>query len=318
MQNESAEREPSAELASAIAARVGGCAPETVRRFTTGARHYVYEAKFADRRPIVVRIGSVTAHSEMAGAVYLSKLLRPLGAPLPAILAQGVHSGFPWIVLERLPGADLGAAIGNFSDAQLDRIAAEVARIQSIVAETGSAGRYGYAVRPEQAPQSAWLQVLDAHLNRSRRRIASAGLFDVAPADIVRTELTAIREDIDAIAPTPFLHDTTTRNVIVTTEGNVSGIVDVDDLCFGDPRYPAALTLAALTAYGGPVQYVSAWLRHARARDDRLFRMYVTLFLLDLMAEQGQVFNGNESLPSLQVCAELQKAFNSSLDFIRS
>jgi hypothetical protein len=58
-----------------------------------------------------------------------------------------------------------------------------------------------------------WSQALDAHLNRSRRRIASAGLFDVALADMVQTELTAIREEIDAIAPTSFLHDTTTKNV---------------------------------------------------------------------------------------------------------
>jgi hypothetical protein len=51
-------------------------------------------------------------------------------------------------------------------------------------------------------------------------------------------------EEFDRIAPTPFLHDTTTKNVIVTSEGHFSGIVDVDDLCLGDPRYPAALTQA--------------------------------------------------------------------------
>jgi hypothetical protein len=34
--------------------------------------------------------------------------------------------------------------------------------------------------------------------------------------------------------------------------------VDIDDLCFGDARYPAALTLAVLMAYGGSVSYVSA------------------------------------------------------------
>ena len=55
--------------------------------------------------------------------------------------------------------------------------------------------------------------------------------------------------ELDALPPTPFLHDTTTKNVIVTPAGSFSGIVDVDDLCFGDPRYAVALTSAALLAH---------------------------------------------------------------------
>jgi aminoglycoside phosphotransferase len=318
MQNDPEEPAPTPELAASIAARVTGRAPKTVARFTTGARHYVYEATFADRQPIVVRIGSASAHAEMAGAVHLSDLLRPRGAPLPAILAQDIQSAFPWIALERLPGVDLGAAMGRLTDAQLDRIAANVARAQAITSQTGSAGRYGYAVRAEDAPHSVWSQALDDHLARSRRRIASAGLFDVGYADIAQSELDAMRDEIDSFPPTPFLHDTTTRNVIVTEAGAFSGIVDVDDLCFGDPRYPAALTLAVLTARGGPAQYVSAWLRHAGLSDDRLFRMYVLIFLLDLMSDHGQVFNGNQRPSSPEDRAALQRAFDRSEARVRS
>jgi aminoglycoside phosphotransferase (APT) family kinase protein len=86
--------------------------------------------------------------------------------------------------------------------------------------------------------------VLDANLARSRRLISAAGLFDLGLVDVMRAEVSARREEIDCVEPTPFLHDVTTRNVIVTPAGTFSGIVDVDDLCFGDPRYPAALTLA--------------------------------------------------------------------------
>jgi hypothetical protein len=35
-------------------------------------------------------------------------------------------------------------------------------------------------------------------------------------------------------------------------------------------------------------------LRHADQSDDRIFRLYVSLFLLDLMAGHGQVVNGNQ------------------------
>ena len=90
----------------------------------------------------------------MAGAVYLSGLLRPRGVALPAILAEDVEAERPWLVLERLPGTDLGAVIACLSDGQLDRLAARVAQAQAIAGCTGSAGRYGYAIRPEQAPHS--------------------------------------------------------------------------------------------------------------------------------------------------------------------
>lgn len=194
------------ELATEIATEVTGHTPSKTRRFTTGARHYVFEVQFADRSPVFVRIGVQSARTEIDGAI-------------------------------------------------LDR----------------------------------------------------------TPVDVVQTALTARRDHVDRIEPTPFLHDTTTKNVIVTPDENFSGIVDVDDLCFGDPRYPAALTLAVLLAYGGPVEYVSAWLRHAQKPDDPTFRLYVAVFLLDLMAEHGQVFNGNERPSAPEERASLRQAFQYSL-----
>jgi hypothetical protein len=57
------------------------------------------------------------------------------------------------------------------------------------------------------------------------------------------------------------------------------------------------LALASLTASGGPVQYIDAWMNSANYRSDWIFRLYVALFIVDFMSEHGQVFNGN-LLPS--------------------
>ena len=303
------------QLAADIAKEATGEAPFKIRRFGTGTRHYVFEALFANRAPIVVRMGDHSARMEMNGALHLSQLLRPLGVLLPEILAENVKSELPWMVLQRLPGTDLGAVIADLTGAQLKRIAINVSRAQAITATTASAGRYGYAAFPERAPCSTWSQVLDANLHRSRMRMTSARLFDPTLVDVVQAALADRREEIDRIEPVPFLHDTTTKNVIVALDGSFSGIVDVDDLCFGDPRYAAALTLAALLAYGGPIKYVSAWLQHAEKPDDPIFRLYVSLFLLDLMAEHGQVYNGNERPSAAEERASLQQAFQDSLRF---
>jgi Ser/Thr protein kinase RdoA (MazF antagonist) len=206
--------------------------------------------------------------------------------------------------------------MNKLSNPQLNQIAAAVARAQAIAAQTESAGRYGYSSTPEQAPHSTWSRVLEDNLSRAHARIASAGFFDAALVDIVRTKLAAIRPQIDAMAATPFLHDTTSKNVIVAPDGRFSGIVDVDDLCYGDARYPAALTLAVMIVYGGPVAYVSAWMRAARHENDRLFQLYVALFLLDLMGEHGHNFNGNEPASTPGARATLQRALEGRLALI--
>ena len=113
---------------------------------------------------------------------------------------------------------------------------------------------------------ATWSKVLEASSTCSQTRIASAGLFDASSVDVVRTALAARQHQLDRIEATPLLDDATTKNVIVAPDGKFSGIVDVDDLCFGDPRYPGALTLAVLHAYGGPSAYVWAWLRHGTSR----------------------------------------------------
>ena len=106
---------PDAALAAAIARDVVGDAPISVRRFTNGLAHYVFDVAFADRPPIVVRIGDASAQTSLAGALYLSGFLRPRGMPLPAILASDAKAEFPWIAMERLPGADLGDVIADLS-----------------------------------------------------------------------------------------------------------------------------------------------------------------------------------------------------------
>ena len=230
----------------------------------------------------------------MADDVRLNALLRPLGVPLPKVLGEGLDQPLPWVILERLSGADLGDVIDGLSDEQLRSVAEGVAQAQAAVARLGPAERYGYAAPPMAAPNAAWSAVLEANLSRSRDRILAAGLFGIEPVDAVAALIAQRHGELNAMAAVPFLHDTTTCNVIVTQAGLLSGIVDVDDLCFGDARYTSALTLAALSTSGRPATYVEVWMRAAAHQDDRAFRLYVALFLVDFMGEHGQRFNGNE------------------------
>ncbi len=304
---------PNNAIAGDLAAAAVGRSPINVRRFGTGAHHYVFEATFADRPPVVVRIAAEHSRAAMAGALTLSGLLRPRGVPLPEIIAEGVKHRFSHLVMERLTGTDLGEVICGLSDTNLEAIAKQVARAQNLTSLTASGTQYGYAIEPAHAPRERWSQVLLDNLARSRRRIAAAKLFDEDAIDTIVNMVSAARPELDALSPVPFLHDTTTKNVIVTPEGSFSGIVDVDDLCFGDPRYVVALTLASLRASDGPTHYVDAWMNAAGYRNDRIFRLYVALFLVDFMSEHGQEFNGNVPPSSADGRGRLLCVFKESL-----
>ncbi|MEO8883326.1 MAG: aminoglycoside phosphotransferase family protein [Devosia sp.] len=304
---------PDAALAGALAAAATGHRPAAVRRFTTGSQHYVFEVELEGRAPVVVRASLSRGRALAAGSVKFSRLLRPLDVPLPAIIAEDLDAAFPYVVFERLPGTDLGHVIGTLAEAQLGAIAAKVARLQRIVAMLPTAGRYGYAADPAEAPRRHWSDILDDSIARSRGRIAARGYYDLGPVAAAEAVLARLRREADEQRATPYLHDTTTKNVIIAPDGTLSGIVDVDDLCYGDPRSPVALTMAATLAFTGGSGYADFWMKHAGHRDDRLFRLYVALCLLDFMSEQGQVFNGNESPPSPEARRHLQELFETQL-----
>ena len=140
-----------------------------------------------------------------------------------------------------------------------------------------------------------------------------AGLFDLSVVDRLVRLLSTLARNLDAVPATPFLHDTTTKNVIVTARGMLSGIVDVDSLCFGDPRYVAALTTVALRAHDLPAGYSGHLMKAAGWDDDHLFRLYIATFVLDFMSEHGQSFNDNERASSPEERAKLLALYETSL-----
>lgn len=303
--------DPTAEDACRVTAAALGAEVTRARRFTTGLHHFVYEVTEAGGRTVVMRMTRPSEARFMRSAVALSGQLRPLGVPLPELLAADTDAAFPWMLLERLPGRDLGDVVASLSEASLKHIAERVAAAQRIAATTSSAGRYGFSPTPEGAPFGSWSEVIAADIERSRGRIASVGLFDLAVIEPLERKLSRYRRDLDAIAATPFLHDTTTKNVIVTGAGEFSGIVDVDDLCFGDPRFVPALTHVALRDV--PVNYVDHLLQAAGWADDGLYRLYIAVIFLGFMSEHGQRFNDNEPTSSPEAREKLFAHYEGAL-----
>lgn len=245
--------------AARIAARALGTAIVAVERSTTGRQHWVYAVRGADGREAVIRLNHPAAGGIFAGAVAWNRLLRPLGVPLPALLAHdAAPSGgdYPFMLLERLPGRDLGAVYTTLSAAQRRALAGEILGIGAVVGRLPPGPGYGYARSYDDAQlQRSWMALLRSSLSRGGARIVAAGVADSRYADRVEARLERHGAYLDAVTPTPFLDDTTTKNVLITA-GRLSGIVDVDYLCFGDPVLTVALTRMSLLSRAWEIDYI--------------------------------------------------------------
>lgn len=283
---------PTEQTARSILVDVLGAPAISISRFKTGNHHYVYDCLIAENRSVVVRIATSENRGDMTRAAYCSDLLRPIGVPLPSILARDLDAAFPYLILERLPGTDLIHVIEQLSADQRKCIAETVAHLQDKVAALPPAPRYGFAAVPERTRHALWSDILHAALARSRKRLLAAQLLDPKHVDRVAEAIRRRESWLDRQPAIRFLHDTTTKNVIVHN-GKLSGIVDVDDFCFGDPLYAPALTLMSLLKSGGPVDYVEFWLRAARCVCDWKIALYAAVFCITFMSGHGHAFNGN-------------------------
>jgi aminoglycoside phosphotransferase len=268
----------------------------TVNRFATGSRHFVYDVVTESRQNFVVRIATPENKESLLGAMYWHKLLKPKGVQLPNVLHSDIEaatSPFPYLIIERLAGKDLGIVYPQLSKDEKKTLAGEMARIQEIAGALPPGKGFGFVGSYESSCfQRAWIDVLYNSLERSRKRIQTIGAVDAQQVDRVAGRMGEYESYFSKVKPTCFLDDITTKNVIVQ-DGKLSGIVDVDCVCFGDHLFTIALTRMSLLNTGFDLDYTDYWGDAASLSEEQreVLQFYTALFCVDFMSELGQVFN---------------------------
>ncbi len=261
-------------------------------RMATGLCHQVFEAELSGGGSIVVRLGRRETARAMRGGIGWHGRLAAAGVPVPALLHSSADEERPYMILERLPGRDLLFELPGMSEEQLRALAREIAAVQARAASLPRAAGYGFAAGYDDPSLArSWREVVERGLERSRRRLASTGA-GTSVVDAVARRLPVFDSYWQRIAPVAFLEDTTTKNVIVH-EGRLSGIVDTDYVCFGDPLYTLGLTRMALLSAGFATAYTDRW-AEALVLDDAscaAVALYTAVFCVDFMSELGQRFN---------------------------
>ena len=119
--------------------------------------------------------------------------------------------------------------------------------------------------------------------------IQRTGIIDERQVDRVAARHETHRAYFERVARTPFLDDTTTKNVIIDN-GKLSGIVDIDMVCFGDPLFTVALTRMSLLSREYDVDYIGFWCAELNITTEQanVLDAYTALVCVDFLGEIGQ------------------------------
>lgn len=294
--NEQLVKVPTVQDAERILFAVLGKNARNIKRFPTGLANYVYDVVTDDNQNLVVRLTRPDLSFFFQGATFWYSALKQKQVPLPDLYffdTTGTAYGFPVMIMERLPGKDLGEVYSELTFNQKRVIADQIITIQRSVATMPMGRGYGYArSNNDSSLKQSWLEVLEASLERSTTRIRAAGVVDATIVERVKTAMHSHTKYFASVKPNCFLDDTTTKNVIIN-EGKLSGIVDVDMVAFGDSLFTLALTAVALLSGGFDTDYTDFWEEQLNLNSEqkRALALYTALFGVDFLSEEGHAFN---------------------------
>ncbi len=275
-----------------------------IERLATGLCHYVYNVKSGNGEEVVIRIAREGTESLIRSGVYWNEYLKGLDLPLAKLLHYNLNEKLPYMVVAKLPGKDLCYVYDELTGEQKQVLAREIVSIQSLVSKLQKNDYYGYAECYNDSSlreNSSWKDVVFKSILRSKRRLEETRIFDLKYAEQLLSKLQKYSDYLDRIRPKPFLDDITTKNVLIH-EGKLTGIVDVDNICFGDRLFHVALTRMALLSQGSDTDYIDYMLDEydLEPRKIEILNFYTTVCCLDFMSELGQRFN-KDSVPEVDL-----------------
>ena len=211
----------------ALVAEVLGTMPLSAVHQAFGHNSVTYEVALPGRRVIV----RMNANASVFTATERNlAALAGLGLPVPTVLASDfsrTRFSFAYLLLNKIPGHDLRYELAEMTHTQMTRMAEQITQYQKRVMALPLGAGYGYVGLGETGPYTSWWDLI---------------CFEDTPVQAVRFE-SYLRQ----VPPVCFLDDIMVKNVIVQN-GELSGLIDFDCVCYGDPLYWLALTAVGVVS----------------------------------------------------------------------
>ncbi len=252
---------PNENAASSVVHLMTGEKVISVERMATGDQNFVYAVK-TSAAEYIIRMTDVNHKYKFQSAISWQKMLLPIGVPLAEFIQSdldGKYSPYPALLMHRLPGDDLINAYPRLTNEDKRNLANEMINIQALCTCLPEGPGFGildsYDVIP---PDKSWHEFISNRLYLYKDHITKNAVFDPNMVSPVIESANSMEENFNIIKPTPFLWDASERNVLIHN-GKISGIVDVDEICFGDLLLVIALTSTCLELEGHDTVYTDCW-----------------------------------------------------------
>lgn len=121
--------------------------------------------------------------------------------PIPIVLSKGTYRDYSYLILSHIPGDDIGNVYDVLKDSEKKQIAKEVVEIQRRVS----------GIDISTGMEWTWNSFIDELLNRADERIKRKHYFDTEKIRIIKKLQQEIKEYLDAVRPTPYLDDISTK-----------------------------------------------------------------------------------------------------------
>lgn len=257
---ESTEK-PNTQIASSVVKSMIGEEVISTFRMLTGDQNFVFAVTTADSE-YVIRMTDEGHKQKFQAAIYWQQMLIPLGVPLAEFIQtdlEGKYSPFPALLMKRLLGNDLVNVYSDLTDAEKKNLASEIIKIQALVTALPEGPGFGITDSYAHAHEfKTWYEFLMQRLQFFEEQIKNNNVFDSKKVSNVIAIAKNMGDDLKTISATPFLWDASERNVLIHN-GKITGIVDVDELCFGDPLFVIALTSISLELEKKDTIYTDYW-----------------------------------------------------------
>lgn len=266
---------PSKKIASSVVQSMTGEEVTSITRMLTGDQNFVFAVTTADSE-YVIRMTDEGHKQKFQAAVYWQNMLIPLGVPLAEFIQtdlEGKYSPFPALLMNRLLGNDLVNVYSDLTDAEKMSLASDIIKIQALVTALPEGPGFGITDSYEHAHEfKTWYEFLMHRLQFFEEQVKNNHVFDPKKVSNVIAIAKNMADDLNTIPATPFLWDASERNVLIHN-GKITGIVDVDELCFGDPLFVIALTSTSLELEKQDTIYTDYWTELLSLNQKALMRL---------------------------------------------
>lgn len=249
-----------------------------IERCSVGIANYVFIVSTANEKFVLRCSKDENAYKD---TVYWLNRLSVCEIPIPIVLSEGKYKDYSYLILSYIRGDDIGNVYCKLNDSEKKQIAKEVVKIQQKVSRLDIHADMEWT----------WNCFVDEMLNRAEKRIKRKNYFDFNKIYIIKKLQQEIQEYLDKVPIAPYLDDISTKNLLIY-EGNVSGIIDIDWIGFGDMLTFVAMTRVALLNMDLDTEYIDYLLDEIRPNtiEYKAFIFYCLIYCVDFMGEIGMQF----------------------------